>query len=258
MNRQSGLRYVSPLLLLVFAGMLNAWADDPAAKAGACSATLRLPDSVIAERLMQHNARRAEQLRGFEGVRHYSVEYTGIGSTKAGMDVKLLYTAPGEKKFTIQSESGSKLLIGRVLKRLLETEQEAGSDQANRDAVALSTSNYRLTLLGCEPAEARDLYVMKIEPLRNSKFLYRGTLWIDSQDYAVTRIDAEPAKNPSFWIKRTRILQHYQKIEGFYLPELNQTESDIRLGGKALLTIRYQDYKLASGAAALAVPPAPR
>ena len=45
----------------------------------------------------------------------------------------------------------------------------------------------------------RPLYVMRVEPLRETKFLYRGTIWIDSQDFAVTRIEAEPAKNPSFW-----------------------------------------------------------
>ena len=135
------------------AGTLPAFADD-AAVVTACPADLRLPGGVIAERLMQHNAERAEQLHNFEGMREYSVEYTGLGTVKAKMDVKLQYTAPGEKKFAIQSESGSKLLIGHVLKRLLQTEQEAGSDQANRDAVALNTSNYRLTLWAANPPAA--------------------------------------------------------------------------------------------------------
>jgi len=85
---------------------------------------------------------------------------------------------------------------------------------------------------------------MRVEPLRETKFLYRGTIWIDSQDFAVTRIEAEPAKNPSFWTLRSRIHHQYQKIGEFYLPALNQTVTDVRLGGKAVLTIRYLDYKL--------------
>jgi hypothetical protein len=87
---------------------------------------------------------------------------------------------------------------------------------------------------------------MRVEPLRDTKYLYRGTVWIDATDFAVTRIEAQPAKNPSFWTKRTVIDHEYQKVGGFYLPALNRTVTDVRLGGNAVLTIRYQDYKLSA------------
>ena len=194
---------------------------------------------------MSRNAERAQKLRHVESTRQYTLDYTGFPSSRsAEMQVKASYTAPGTKEFTIISESGSSLIRNRVFRKLLESEQEAVSDAANRDAVALSTANYRFSLLGCEPGDGRPLYVMQVEPLRETKFLYRGTIWIDSQDFAVTRIAAEPAKNPSFWTKRSQIHHQYQKIGEFYLPTLNQTVTDVRLGGKAVLTIRYLDYKL--------------
>jgi len=108
----------------------------------------------------------------------------------------------------------------------------------------LTPDNYRFALRGCEADGGRDLYVMDVQPLRETKFLYRGTIWIDAQDFAVTRIDAEPAKNPSFWTRKSQIHHQYQKIGEFYLPSLNETVTEVRLGGKAVLTIRYQDYKL--------------
>ena len=92
--------------------------------------------------------------------------------------------------------------------------------------------------------DGRPLYVMQVEPLRENKFLYRGKIWIDARDFAVTRIEAEPAKNPSFWTIRSQIHHQYQKIGDFYLPALNQTVTDVRLGGKAVLTINYLDYNL--------------
>ena len=194
---------------------------------------------------MSRNAERAQKLRHVESTREYSLSYTGFPSSRsAEMQVKASYTAPGTKEFTIISESGSSLIRNRVFRKLLASEQEAVSDAASRDAVALSTANYRFSLLGCEPGDGRPLYVMQVEPLRETKFLYRGTIWIDSQDFAVTRIAAEPAKNPSFWIKRSQIHHQYQKLGEFYLPALNQTVTDVRLGGKAVLTIRYLDYKL--------------
>ena len=164
----------------------------------------------------------------------------------AHMQVKALYTAQGTKQFTLLSESGSHILRNHVLHKLLDSEQEASSDAATRDAVALTTANYRFSLAGMRGGRRNTtLYVMKVEPLRETKFLYRGTIWIDSQDFAVTRIEAEPAKNPSYWTKRSRIHHQYEKIGEFYFPPLNRTVTDARFGGTAVLTIHYLDYKLA-------------
>jgi hypothetical protein len=193
---------------------------------------------------MNRNAERAEKLRHIDSVRHYSLAYNGFPALSAKMQVKASYSAPGIKEFTVISESGSALIRKHVLHRLLESEQESASDDTNRKAVALSTSNYRFSLLGCESGGGRPLYVMRVQPLRDHKFLYRGTIWIDSQDFAVSRIEAEPARNPSYWILHSQIRHQYQKIGEFYLPALNQTATDMRFGGKAVLTIQYLGYKL--------------
>jgi hypothetical protein len=60
----------------------------------------------------------------------------------------------------------------------------------------------------------------------------------------VVRIEGEPGKNPSMWIKKTGIAHRYSKVDGFWLPAENHTESFMRLGGKATLSIEYQDYKI--------------
>ena len=230
---------------ILFLAAVGASAAELGTAPAPCSSQLNLPGDEVAARLMSRNAERAQNLQHVDSTRQYSLDYTGFPSARsAAMQVKASYTAPGTKEFTIISESGSGLIRNRVFHKLLASEQEAVSDVANRNAVALSTANDRFSLLGCEAGDGRALYVMRVEPLRETKFLYRGTIWIDSQDFAVTRIDAEPAKNPSFWTTRSQIHHQYQKIGEFYLPALNQTVTDVRLGGKAVLTIRYLDYKL--------------
>ena len=208
-----------------------------------CPASANLAGADIVARLTTRNAERARDLLGFQSTRRYHLRYTGFPSLAAEMQVKVSYRAPGTKQFTIESESGSKLLLNHVLRRLLESEKEAGSDETNREAVALTTANYSFRLLGCAPGDGRPQYVMQVEPLRDNKFLYRGTVWIDATDFAVTRIEAEPAKNPSMWIKRTLIHHQYEKVGEFYLPVFNRTVTDVRMGGQAVLTIRYLDYK---------------
>ncbi len=240
----------SPWVAVLFLAVFAAAGTQADAAPVPCPAGANLSGADIVARLTSRNAERARHLLGYQSTRRYELRYTGFPSLSAEMQVKVFYTAPGTKKFTIQSESGSKLLLNHVLHRLLESEKEAASDEANRMAVALTTTNYHFSSLGCAPGDGRSQYVVQVEPLRDYKFLYRGTVWIDALDFAVKRIEAEPAKNPSMWIKRTVIHQEYEKVGEFYLPALNQTVTDVRLGGQAVLTIHYVDYKV-SGAASL-------
>ena len=141
------------------------------------------------------------------------------------------------------SESGSKLIIDRVFKRLLEGEQEAASGD-NRRQTALTRENYDFELAGYENSPEGPRYILNLLPKTKNKFLYRGKIWVDAKDFAVVRIEGEPAKNPSIWIKKTEIAHRYVKVDNFWLPAENHTESVIRLGGKATLSIEYRDYKI--------------
>ena len=67
---------------------------------------------------------------------------------------------------------------------------------------------------------------------------------MDAADFAVTRIEGEPAKNPSFWTKETKIEQVYTKVGDFWLPQSNRSSTTIRLGGRATFTIDYGNYQI--------------
>jgi len=163
------------------------------------------------------------------------------------MVVTLDYRSPNTKNFSIVSQSGSKFIIDHVFKKLLEGEQEA-SNQENKRRTALDSTNYNFTLAGYEATPEGHCYVIEVAPKTNNKYLYRGKIWVDARDFAVARIEVEPAKNPSFWIKRTEIRHQYVKVGDFWLPAVNHTQSWIRLGGRADLSIEYKDYKLVQAA----------
>jgi outer membrane lipoprotein-sorting protein len=201
------------------------------------------PEQIVQQ--MEHrSALQGDKLKHYTALRHYEVNYKGFGANlDAKMVVEVSYDAPSAKNFRIVSQSGSKILIEKVLKRLLDTEKQA---TANMTASALTPANYKFSLESTDSVDGRSCYVLAVEPLTGNKLLYRGRIWVDAADFAVVRIEAEPAKNPSFWISSTKIHHVYGKTGAFWLPEENRSVSKIRLGGTAVLTIDYGDYKIQS------------
>ena len=208
----------------------------------------RLPVEQVARKLQERNAQRAVALGQFNGTRIYRMQYRGFPSDRdAEMVVNVSYHAPNSKTFSVVSQSGSKFIIDRVFKKLLEGEQEAANEE-NRRNTALSTENYEFTSAGYEATPAGAQYVLNLLPRTKNKFLYRGKIWVDAKDFAVVRIEGEPAKNPSFWIKKTEVHHRYVKVNDFWLPAENHTESVMRLGGRAILSIEYKEYNITKAA----------
>jgi hypothetical protein len=198
----------------------------------------------VVTNLVQKNFERAQALTSYEGTRIYRLEYHGFpGSRDAEMIVDVKYQSPATKEFTVRSETGSKLLIDKVFKKLLQTEKEALAEE-NQKRTALNPDNYLFTMAGYETTPDGPVYILLVEPRVKNKFLYRGRIWIDGNDFAVKRIEGEPAKNPSFWTKDTKIEQIYAKVNDFWLPALNRSASSVRLGGRASFSIEYKDYQI--------------
>ena len=202
-----------------------------------------LSETAIVEKIMVANARRSAELRAFEGRRWYHLEYRGLfGGRNASMEVLASYSAPDRHDFSVLSQSGSKLLLNRVLLKLLDSEKEAFQ---NHKQVELSPENYNFTLVGTERIPAGNTcYVLAVKPRVQNKFLYAGKIWVDAKDFGVVRMEGEPAKAPSFWVRDTQIDSNWEKVGGFWFIAHNHSVSHIRMGGVATLTIDYGDYKV--------------
>jgi hypothetical protein len=203
-------------------------------------------DQVVAK-LIRKDEDRARALRHYESSRVYRLSYRGFPSDRdAEMTVEATFDSPSTKNFKVISQKGSKLIIDRVFKRLLESEKEAAEPEMHARTL-LNRDNYDMTLVGYESSgvdSAGSQYVLEVTPKSKSKYVYRGKVWVDATDFAVTRIDAEPAQNPSFWTKKNEIHHEYMKVQNFWLPRRNESISYIRLGGKATLTIDYSNYRI--------------
>jgi hypothetical protein len=228
--------------LLMYIGIWQLATAQPSNTIAIAPGTALTSEQVV-NNLVRRNLERAQALAAYQGTRIYRLEYRGfLGSRSAEMVVAVSYKSPETKEFIILSETGSKLLIERVFKKLLQSEQEALVEE-NPSDTALNRDNYKFAQVGYESTPTGALYVFSVEPRTKNKFLYRGRIWVDAEDFAVVRLQGEPAKNPSFWTKETKIEQTYAKVSDFWFPALNRSSTSIRLGGRADLTIEYRDYR---------------
>src|ERR1700674_2985739 len=230
------------LLAAILVGVCWAGADSGPLPPSITTAPLSV-DQVI-NNLVRNDKERAQALRHYESIRVYRLSYRGFpGDRDAEMTVQATYDSPSTKNFKVISQTGSKLIVDRVFKRLLESEKEATEPEMHVRTL-LNRANYDIALVGYEPSDKGGQYVLAVAPRTKSKYLYRGKVWVDGTDFAVTRIDAEPAQNPSFWTKKSEIHHEYIKVQDFWLPRRNESVSYIRLGGRATLTIEYDNYSV--------------
>lgn len=227
-------------LVCLLAPINNGVAQDSAA----APVQDRLTLSEVVGKLTEMNAERALALQRYSSRRTYQLDYAGFPSSMhAEMVVDMSYSAPATMEFTVVSQSGPKWMINLVLKKILETEQES-IGAANRASVQITEQNYKFKMADTQDVTDGCSYVLDVEPKVTNKFLFRGRIWVDDKDFAVCRIEAEPAKNPSFWIKKTDIHHTFLKVGDFWLPAENRSVSRVRLDGHATLTIKYGDYQI--------------
>ena len=247
------------LLFLLAATLVGAFGADPSPLPPSITTAPLSVDQVV-NNLVRKDEERAQALRHYECTRVYRLSYRGFpGDREAEMTVDATYDSPSTKSFKVISQTGSKLIIDRVFKRLLESEKEAAEPEMHARTL-LNRDNYDFALIGFESSAGINSsgvnssdqgiqYVLAVYPKARSKYVYRGKVWVDGTDFAVTRIEAEPAQNPSFWTKKSEIRHEYMKVQDFWLPRRNESVSYIRLGGRATLTIDYDNYRVGRFAA---------
>jgi len=198
-------------------------------------------ESQVFAELLAHNERRRAELLEYTSVRTYQVVDLK-GKVHAQEIGRMEFRAPDKKSFVVTSEGGSELIRHLALNPLIASEIEAASGKERHES-AIAPENYTLTLLGEQQVGPYHCFVAQAIPKRTDKYLFQGKVWIDSQDYAIARIEGRPAKKLSFWIERADFVRRYQKISGFWLPERDETFVQVKMYGEKVLMINHQDYR---------------
>jgi|SRR5579871_2109420 len=205
---------------------------------GAAPPALTTPE--IVERMVQADNNRLAALAGYTGVRHYRFE-NKKSNKRAELTTRVACDEAGVKTFEVISESGSGFVRNHIIRKMMDAEQEA-SQKGERQDTRIIPANYDFRLVGTEVLDGRSNYVLEVDPKTRNKFLIRGRIWVDAEDFAIARVEGQPAKNPSFWIRSVRVVQRYERTGQFWLPASNQSVAQARIFGTTEVVIDYFDY----------------
>ncbi len=220
---------------LIFASILLCAARVLAAQGSAPTA-----DEVVAN-MYAHDTLREAASGGYTGSREYVLDNFRFQKS-AQMLVRVTCDRTGTKQFEVMSEDGWKSASKRVLRQMLVTESDSSRPDA-RPRYRITSDNYTFRMIKTEPFEGRVAYVIETIPKREDKSLFRGWIWVDAEDYALTRVEGEPAKNPSFWTRKVQFVQQYYKSGAYWFPMETTSVTEARVFGTTEVSIRYFDYK---------------
>jgi len=207
--------------------------------------------ATIVQHVEQAQAANHESTRPYQVTRQY-LFYQGSDKPQADSAVvaDMTFDPPDTKQFEIVNASGA----GRgqhIVKQVLQHETEMAGDWRK---AAITGENYAFKLLGEETLQGRRCFILGLEPRRKAKELLEGKAWVDAADYRILQIQGEPAKSPSFWIKKLDVTLYFSEVEGMWLQTAIRAVADVRMFGRNILSERDLNYRVGAQSAAKRAP----
>jgi hypothetical protein len=182
-------------------------------------------------------------------IKHYSVAFSVLREYKlhnlrfdkeATVSVQVTYLPGKGMTYTILESSGSPKLA-EIVGKLLTSEVDTSSPEKLAHHL-ISPANYEVHLRDIETMAGSSCYVMDLVPKHKSKYLMKGTAWVDRNSYDLVRLEGVTSASVSMWVGTPHIEIEFSQIDGLWLPVRTGAVSSGLLLGTSELEIRYCDY----------------
>jgi hypothetical protein len=150
---------------------------------------------------------------------------------------RFYYMRPGQKKEEILAvqTSGVKGSEYNLLSSMFLQIDMYGNSVVVVDRTFLSPIadgafvDYDFQLISIESYGQDTLYGVQVIPKRPYDPVFKGTIYIDNQDWAINRLDLKLNDNPNInFVEDIRIRQEYTKVDTFWVPNLLDIEVDFQ------------------------------
>ena len=168
------------------------------------------------------------------------------GGQRAWMEVQTEFDPASCMRFEILAEGGSGLIRSRILRKLLDEEQELIARDAAA-SVAVDAANYSFAANG---VTADGLARITLQPRRRERALIEGEMFLLPEQGTLVRIEGRLARNPSFWMKKVDVTRSYARINGVLVPTSLDSTAQMRFFGRSSLRMTYHYAEVAGVAVA--------
>lgn len=191
--------------------------------------------------LIEHikDAQLANRLQGkpYSVVREYKVFDAGEEHPRTQVLARVNFLPPDQKSYEIDRTTGG--IGGNVIRHILDHEVNEARDP--RDMI-VSGENYSFEYVGEDVLGGQSCYKLRTYPKHDRKELLKGTLWVDKATYRILRMEGEPAKSPSFWVKDVHIVLEFRDVAGMWLQNATHATARIRFGGEYHIVSQDLNY----------------
>jgi hypothetical protein len=209
------------------------------------------PDiNTIVSRMEQAQAESHAHMSPYSVTREYKFFGDDREHAKSQVLAKVDFAPPNEKNYTIQQASGSGQ-GEKITRKVLDHEKQLTKGD---NSAALSRENYDFTYLRSESINGRRAFVLQLLPKRTEKNLIKGLAWVDAETYHPLKVEGEPMKTPSWWVKSVKYLFIFGQVGDMWLQTGMQADANVRLLGRNTMVARDVNYDLPAQMAD-AIPP---
>jgi outer membrane lipoprotein-sorting protein len=234
------------LVLIVACAELSVAASDKSA-----SVNPELLNSII-QRMEQALLQNRAHARPYSVTRDYVLYGNDADHVKGHIVAQVNFLPPNRKSYDIAESTGG--FQEKVVRRVLDHEVEVTRDPQD---TWLTSRNYDFELVGEETLNGRRCYVLKTHPKRSDRDLMKANVWVDGDSYRILRIDGEPQKSPSFWVKDVHITLEFGDVSGMWLQTHTKAVARVRFAGDYKMYSRDMRYETAPVLASAPTGPAP-
>ena len=193
----------------------------------------------ITVRMAQARIKNRALFRPYQVTREYKLFGKERVATKSKVIADVTFMTPELKKYVIQHTDGN-VMGEKIVRRVLDGEVGVAKDSGSTD---ISRDNYDFLFIREEEISARRCYVLELLPKRNDKNLLRGKVWVDANTYLLQRVEGQPAKSSSWWVRDIRIVLLYGDVDGMWLQTDLEATANVRILGPSAIVASDMKYE---------------
>jgi len=204
------------------------------------------PDlATIVQKLAEAQIENHNRAKAYSVTREYKVFGSDAVRPRTEIVAKVNFLPPNVKRYDIDQSTGG--MGEKVVRRILDHEVDGTRDP---HTVMVTARNYDFELAGEGTVDRTPCYALRITPKHDRKDLLKATIWVDKNSYRILRMEGEPAKSPSFWVRDVHMVLEFAEVAGMWLQTETYATAHLRFGGEYKITSQDLTYDISQAIAA--------